>query len=390
MSKRTTVYDIANALDISTGTVHRALHDGTGISPATKKKVLRMAKRLGYKPNLAARTLSQKRKPKISVNTLQGTTSFWDEVRTGVVEEARAQGIENIEIEFRTFPNLGEGDDEAFLEATEQGVDGVITFPSRPKSLRKWIRRGARAKVPTVCVVTDAPESGRVAVVSIDTHVSGSLAADLMGRFLGGRGRVAVTMSDAEITEHAEKYSAFKSTLERLYPEMELESPIEDHDLEAEAYGKSIALLTAHPDLAGIYVTTEASMPVIRAARELGMLGRLTIIATDLFPELIEEIRAGTVAATIFQRPRAQGRMAFRLLHEFLIEGGCSSQQLTLSPHLITRGSLEHFLKGMPVPTERDAKGASGRAVGEEPADEDEEPADYEHSAVAFGEKGKS
>ncbi len=385
MSKRTTVYDIANALDISTGTVHRALHDGAGISPTTKKKVLRMAKRLGYRPNLAARTLSQKRKPKISVNTLQGTTSFWDEVRTGVLEEAKAQGIENIELEFRTFPNLGEGDDEAFFEATEDGVDGVITFPSRPKSLRKWIRRGSRAKVPTVCVVTDAPESGRAAVVSIDTQVSGSLAADLMGRFLGGKGRVAVTMSDSEITEHAEKYAAFKATLETLYPEMQLESPIEDHDLEAEAYGKSIALLTAHPDLAGIYVTTEASMPVIRAARELNMLGQLTIIATDLFPELIEEIRAGTVAATIFQRPRAQGRMAFRLLHEFLVEGECSSQQLTLSPHLITRGSLEHFLKGLTV--DRDSKGTSGRSQAVEVDDTDDATADFAHSAGPFGDK---
>src|SRR5580698_1236930 len=389
MSKRTTVYDIANALDISTGTVHRALHDGMGISPATKKKVLRMAKRLGYKPNLAARTLSQKRKPKISVNTLQGTTSFWDEVRTGGIEEARAQGIENIELEFRTFPNLGEGDDEAFLEATDQGVDGVITFPSRPKSLRKWIRRGAKTKVPTVCVVTDAPESGRVAVVSIDTHVSGSLAADLMGRFLGGKGRVAVTMSDAEITEHAEKYTAFKATIERLFPEMQLESPIEDHDLEAEAYGKSIALLTAHPDLAGIYVTTEASMPVIRAARELGRLETLTIIATDLFPALIDEIRAGTVAATIFQRPRAQGRMAFRLLHEFLIEGECSSQQLTLSPHLITRGSLEHFLKGLPLPAEQDAKGVNGRAQNGEVADSEVAQVDYARSAGAGGAANK-
>jgi LacI family transcriptional regulator len=388
MSKRTTVYDIANALDISTGTVHRALHDGAGISPATKKKVLRMAKRLGYKPNLAARTLSQKRKPKISVNTLQGTTSFWDEVRTGVMEEAKAQGIENIELEFRTFPNLGEGDDEAFFEATEEGVDGVITFPSRPKSLRKWIRRGSRTKVPTVCVVTDAPESGRVAVVSIDTKVSGSLAADLMGRFLGGKGRVAVTMSDSEITEHAEKYAAFKATLENLYPEMQLESPIEDHDLEAEAYGKSVALLTAHPDLAGIYVTTEASMPVIRAARELNMLGQLTIITTDLFPELIEEIRAGMVAATIFQRPRAQGRMAFRLLHEYLVEGACSTQQLTLSPHLITRGSLEHFMKGLAV--DRDSKGTTGRSHAAEADDADDATADFAHSNGAFGENDKN
>ena len=61
--------------------------------------------------------------------------------------------------------------------------------------MRKWIRRAARSKVPVICVVTDAPKTGRLAVVSIDTLASGSLAADLLGKFLQGKGRVAVTMS---------------------------------------------------------------------------------------------------------------------------------------------------------------------------------------------------
>ena len=39
----------------------------------------------------------------------------------------------------------------------------------------------------------------------IDTLASGSLAADLMGSFLGGKGKVAVTLSSMAITEHAEK-----------------------------------------------------------------------------------------------------------------------------------------------------------------------------------------
>jgi hypothetical protein len=38
--------------------------------------------------------------------------------------------------------------------------------------------------------------------------------------------------------------------------------------------------------------------------------------------------------------------MAYRLLHEYLVDGAVSSQKLTLSPHLVTRGNLEFFLKG--------------------------------------------
>jgi LacI family transcriptional regulator len=353
MARPITVYDIAAALDVSTGTVHRALRNGEGINPLTKKKVLSMAKSLGYRPNLAARYLSQKKKTKISINTLQGTTSFWDDVRAGIEEEARAQGIDSVQLEFRTFPNLNEGDEFAFQAAMKTGADGIIMFPTRPNLLRTWLYNSRRSDVPVVCVATDAPDSGRLALVSIDTHVSGSLAADLIGRFCRGKGSVAVTLSDRGITEHAEKRDAFRSTLEQLHPGMRLVDAIEDHDVEAETYAKSRALFTAHPDLVGVYITTEASIPVIRAARDMGVLEKLTIIATDLFPALVDEIRKGSVAATIFQRPRTQGRMAFRLLHEFLVDGQASSQKLTLSPHLITRGNLEYFLKGQGATGER-------------------------------------
>jgi LacI family transcriptional regulator len=344
MNSRTTLLDIAAALGVSTGTVHRALHDHPGVSPMTKTKVLQMAKSLGYRPNLAARYLSSKKNLHVSVITLQGTTSFWDEVRAGISEEARATLMENVDLDFRTYPRLGEGDEEAFEAALDSEVDGIIVFPSRPHKLRSWIRRASRFSIPVICVVTDAPNTSRLAVISIDTLASGSLAADLLGRFLNGSGKLAVTLSDLAITEHAEKCTAFEKTLRLLYPRMRLLKPLEDHDIESEAYEKSRKLFAAHPDLTGMYITTEASIPVIHAARDANLLDKLTIITTDLFPALVGEIRSGAVAATIYQRPRTQGRMAFRVLREFLTEGQCPSFQVTLAPHLVMRGNLDFFL----------------------------------------------
>ena len=196
-----------------------------------------------------------------------------------------------------------------------------------------------------MCVTTDAPNTGRLAVVSIDTLASGALVADLMGRFSQGKGPVAVTLSDQGIAEHAEKYSGFAKTMRTLYPKMRVLDPLEDHDIEPEAYEKCRKLLEMHPDLAGIYVTTEASIPVLNAARDAGVLGKLTIITTDLFSELVPHIRSGAVSATIYQRPRTQGRMAFRVLHEFLAEGECPSYQVNLAPHLVMRGNLDFFLE---------------------------------------------
>lgn len=345
MNKSVTLQDLAQALGLSTATVHRALYDHDSVRPATKARVRQVAKSLGYRPNLAARFLKSNRGFRISVNTLQGTTSFWDEVRAGIADEAHSLSVQNVDLEFRTYPRLGEGEEEAFGAAMEANVDGIITFPTRPQALLQWMRRTPKSRVPVICVATDAPGSGRHAVVSVDTMVSGSLAADLLGKFLQGAGKVAVTLSAMGIQEHAEKCHAFESTLRSLYPQMHLVETIEEHDVESEAYDKCQRLFRAHPDLAGMYVTTEASIPVLEAARDAQMLDRLTVITTDLFPALVPEIRSGAVEATIYQRPRTQGRMAFRLLQEFLVEGQCSTKHLMLSPHLVMRGNLDFFLQ---------------------------------------------
>jgi LacI family transcriptional regulator len=362
VSKKTTLLDLADALGLSTATISRALYDRSSIRPATKARVQQMANTLGYRPNLAARYLKSNRTFRISVNTLQGTTSFWDEVRAGIADETRSSPVPKVDLEFRTYPRMGEREGEAFAAALEAEVDGIITFPTRPQELKRWMRGAVKRKVPVVCVATDAPESGRQAVVSVDTMVSGSLAADLVGKFLRSSGKVAVTLSAMSINEHAEKYQAFASTLRWLYPQMRLVGTIEEHDIESEAYDKSRRMFKVHPDLAAMYVTTEASIPVLEAARDAGMLERLTVITTDLFPALVREIRSGAVVATIYQRPRTQGRMAFRLLQQFLVEGECSTRQLTLAPHLVMRGNLDFFLRRRSL----DGNGADGaRGVAE-------------------------
>ena len=344
LERQVTLFDLAAALGISTGTVHRALHNHSGVSPLTKRRVIQMAQSMGYRPNLAARYLSRRQRLRVSVNTLKGIESFWDDVRAGIQEEARSLSLGSVQLEFRTYPNIGEGEAEAFEEAIAAGVNGIITFPSRPEQMQSWMRRAKSARTPVICVTTDAPGTGRLAVVSINTMISGALAADLLGKVLKGNGKVAVTVFDLMITEHAEKQRAFTETLRKYYPSMSVVDTIEDHASNAEAYEKSMKLFAAHPDLAGIYVCTEVSLPVIDAARDSGILPNLSIIATDLFPPLVDHIRAGRILATIYQRPYTQGRLAFRALHEFLVGDSRPSEQITLAPHLVMRGNLDFFL----------------------------------------------
>jgi ABC-type sugar transport system substrate-binding protein len=116
------------------------------------------------------------------------------------------------------------------------------------------------------------------------------------------------------------------------------------------------------------------SLPVLRAAEQEGRLPGLVVITTDLFPELVERIRAGTIAATVYQRPLSQGRLAFQALYQFLLDGTCPAARIHVVPHLVMRSNLDLFLErlpvdleGAPAPVAPDRTLLRKRAVSESP-----------------------
>jgi LacI family transcriptional regulator len=87
---------------------------------------------------------------------------------------------------------------------------------------------------------------------------------------------------------------------------------------------------------------------VVRALEDSGRLAEVAVITTDLFPALVPLIRAGKVIGTVYQRPRAQGRLAFQALYQFLVEGRCPPLRQRLPPHIILRSNLDVFLEMLP------------------------------------------
>ena len=88
------------------------------------------------------------------------------------------------------------------------------------------------------------------------------------------------------------------------------------------------------------------SIPVIQAIEKEGRAGQTAVMTTDLFPALIPFICSGRVLEIeLNQRPRAQGRVAFQALYEFLAEGTCPPLRHRLSPHIILASNLDLFLE---------------------------------------------
>jgi LacI family transcriptional regulator len=338
------IKDIAHALGVSIGTVDRALHQRPGINPMTRTRVLKMAQTLGYRPNVAARHLKLNKKLSISVHLPKEIRSFFDALREGI-EESAAPFQDSVELQFRTYPRLGEGDTELFAEALEEKTNGIILVPGHPADLKPWIRKAARDHVPVVCVATDAPGTERLTAVSIDSYSSGATVAELLTRCARSPGELLVITGDLSTVDHAEKVRGVGEFLAKLKSPVHLAAVIETHDDSERTYAMMKDALAARSNLAAVYVSTANSVPVLQALEDAGSLPGTLVITTDLFPNLIPLIRNGKVLATIYQRPKAQGRMAFRSMYQFLVEGTCPPSRHRLPAHIILQSNLDLFLE---------------------------------------------
>ena len=338
------IKDIARAAGVSIGTVDRALHDKPGINPATRQRVLARAAALGYRPNLAARHLKSRTSLRVSVHLPREIALFWDSLRDGI-REAAAPFEPTLQVEYRSHARLGDGDVEQVDQALASGVNGLIVAPGDPVALGPSLRRAADRHVPVVCVVTDAPCAERLASVSADPFTVGSVAGELIARFLPGGGEAAFFTGWLGTEDHAEKLRGFHASIDAVGGGVRMAAVVEAHDDERVGYRRALALLDAHPDLRAIYVSTVNSMPVLRAVDRKGRTGRVVIVTTDLFPALVPRIRSGQVAATIYQRPLSQGRLALQALYQFLLDGTRPPARLKVLPHVVMRSNLDLLLE---------------------------------------------
>ena len=342
-SFRAGIKQIADALNISIGTVDRALHGRAGVSAGTRDRVLKMAKKLEYTPNVAARNLKLNRHFRIGVFLPEQIASFFDQVRAGIRAAVVSGAGSNLELVFHSYSRLRQGDIEAMKTKNWRQFDGIILAPGNPAELAPICQAAEKEKKPIVFVATDAARMHRLSSIAVESAVSGGIAAELLGQLIPGRREVVVITGNLRIEDHAEKLRGFAASLATLAPHLTMLPSVECHDSARDAHNATLKLLREEPALDGIYISTANSIPVMKAVAESKRAGEVKVIATDLFPDQAQLIEAGQVCAALHQRPFTQGRMALEVLSRYLILGIIPKRSIRLAPHIVLKSNLALF-----------------------------------------------
>ena len=186
-----------------------------------------------------------------------------------------------------------------------QGDDAIAIAVQDTKALIPAIEQANDAGIPVIAIDKTA-EGGQIASVIMTDNIKASYdGAKLIAELIGGKGKVLVLEGvPGGQTANDRKAGALKALAE--YPDIEVISLTAEWQT---AKGQTVTedILTAHPDLAGIFASNDMmAMGAVAAVSAAGV--DIPVCGFDAIPPALEMTADGRLVATVAQFP---GKMGF-------------------------------------------------------------------------------
>ena len=322
MGHRITLKDIADDLSISIGTVDRAIHNRGRINSITQARIMSRIEEMGYKTNTLARTLRKNQASKI---TLIAPTYnyFFQDIARGVSESfAELAGFPLVlDIIAQDSENDPIKQLRDFDKALESEPGGIILVPLHPFLLRGSINKAVERSIPVVTMNLDSADSKRICHVGQDSYHTGGIIGHLFGKFLRGRGRVAILTGISDLFSWQHRTEGFLGTLSKYYPQIEV-AEINPFSNDAQiAYEISKILLLSDPSLTGLFAnTTAGTIGIGLAIRDFNKCEQVVTVCYDTQNEVMDLLDVNAAIATVTQNPYMQGYYAAKIMGRILLE----------------------------------------------------------------------
>jgi ribose transport system substrate-binding protein len=234
---------------------------------------------------------------------------FWQTVRAGAEAASKEAGVEmvwaapQVETDYTGQASIVE-------DFINRRVSALVLAPSHQKALVSVAERAIDAGIPVVVMDSGLDSTRPVSYVATDNYQGGVLAAQEMGRLVGGKGKVAVVGIAAGSGSGLARESGFQETIQKEFPGIELLGLQYSDSDRSKALSVAEDFLSRAPDLAGMFGSNEsAAVGVFRAVQNRGKKGRVKVVGFDASSDLLEALRDGTIDALVVQNP-------FRIGHD--------------------------------------------------------------------------
>lgn len=274
---------------------------------------------------------------------------YWDVVNYGIMDEARRLGV-GVRMTMAGGYDLGDVQVEHLRGHLKDGVDGVILAAVDYEGGASVIAELREAGIPVVEVVNDILAPAVSAKVLVSFHEVGYLVGEYVAGHAEKAGlstvRIAFFPGPRNAGWAPETLDGFMEAVDRYPGRVDMVDVAWGDTGSAEQAGLLRRTLGEHPDVdyvVGNAVAVEAAPEILR---ELGLAGRVSVVASYLTPPLYDHIRRGEVLAAAADLNLYQGRMAMDMMVR-IFNGEIPGRDFPFRSgpfiHMVTAGNIGNY-----------------------------------------------
>jgi ribose transport system substrate-binding protein len=226
-----------------------------------------------------------------------------------------------------------------------QKLSGLAISATDENTLSQAVQRAIDAGIPVTIFDSGVNARGYITFVATDNLAAGVTAADKLAVLVnpaangGAIRKVGMVMHKPGGTSTMLREQGFETTMAK-HPNVTIAARQYGMADRAKARAAAENMLTAHPDLAGLFASSEASsLGAMQAIEARGLSGKVKLITFDTSDSHVASLKAGTIDLMLVQDSRRMGYEAVKALATKL-QGGTPPSRLDLPVQVIAKSDL--------------------------------------------------
>ncbi|HLJ47458.1 MAG TPA: substrate-binding domain-containing protein [Bryobacteraceae bacterium] len=219
-------------------------------------------------------------------------------------------------------------------------VDALAISATDQTALVTPVKRAIDSGIPVTIFDSGLAVDNYVTFVATDNYDAGRTAARQLAALINGKGKIAMILQKPGGQSTGIREKGFEEAIAREFPDIKIVA--RQFGLGDPAKSRSAAenILTAHPNLDGMFASAEASsIGAVQAISSRNLSGKIKLVGFDFSDTHREALKNGTMAATIVQDPYQMGYQAVRTL-ALKLRGETPPKQIDLKGRVVTKEDL--------------------------------------------------
>ncbi|TCG06800.1 LacI family transcriptional regulator [Paraburkholderia steynii] len=188
--------------------------------------------------------------------------------------------------------------------AVNRKVAGIVLAPSDPDALVPAIKKAWEAHIPVVLIDSSLSDAGKQyyqSFLSTDNEKAGELCAKALIDRVGQNGKIAIMSYVPGAGSEIGRVGGFRKYIEA-HSKLQIVGPYYSQSQMATALNQTTDVLSANPDLKGIFGANEpTAVGMGRALKQTGKADKLVAVGFDGNQDLQDFVRSGTIQAIAVQ-----------------------------------------------------------------------------------------